>query len=55
MKTIKNIIAALTCSLLISSCGINSALILNHNQNSTQVLLSSNNYKVTDKVAAALM
>jgi hypothetical protein len=36
--------------VLFSSCGVNSALILNHNQSTTQVVLASNNYKVVDKV-----
>ena len=40
-----------TGSLLLSSCGFNSALVLNHNQNNTQVQLSSGNYKVVDKVS----
>lgn len=40
-------------SLVLSSCGFNSALVLNNNQNSTQVQLSSNNYKVVDKVSGS--
>jgi hypothetical protein len=42
---------AVTGALLFSSCGMNSALILNHNHNTTQVHLGSNNYKVVDKVS----
>lgn len=37
--------------MILSSCGMNSALILNHNQNNTQVNLSSNNYKIVDRVS----
>lgn len=34
-----------------SSCGVNGALVLNQNQNATQVHMSSNNFKVVDKVS----
>lgn len=50
MKTIKPIIV-LASIILFTSCGINSSLILNHNQTSTQVHLSSNNFKVIDKIS----
>ncbi len=36
--------------LLFSSCGINNAMLLNVNQSATQVHLTSNNFKVVDKV-----
>lgn len=49
MKTKLSLITIAT-AIIFSSCGINSALILNHNQNTTQVVLSSNNFKVIDKV-----
>ena len=42
--------AVIFISALFTSCGMNSALILNHNQNNTQVQLASNNFKVLDKV-----
>lgn len=52
LKIVKIIlfIMAMVTIVLFSACGVNSALILNHNQNTTQVVLSSNNYKVIDKV-----
>jgi hypothetical protein len=52
LKIVKIIlfIMAMVTIVLFSECGVNSALILNHNQNTTQVVLSSNNYKVIDKV-----
>ena len=34
----------------LASCGVNKAWILNQNQNSTQVHLSSNNFKVVGQV-----
>ncbi|MFY8037229.1 MAG: DUF6567 family protein [Cyclobacteriaceae bacterium] len=37
-------------TLLFSSCGINNAMLLNVNQSATQVHLTSNNFKVVDKV-----
>jgi glycerophosphoryl diester phosphodiesterase len=36
-----------------SSCGVNNALIANLNQNSTQVHLSSNNYRVIERVTGS--
>jgi hypothetical protein len=36
--------------LLTTSCGVNTAVILNTNQNVTQVTLGANNFKVIDKV-----
>lgn len=44
---------AIATSMAFTSCGVNTALILNHNQNNTQVHLSSNNYKVVDKVTGS--
>lgn len=52
MKTTASIFI-IAASLLLSSCGFNSALVLNHNQNNTQVQLASNNYKVIDKVSGS--
>ncbi len=40
-------------TLLLSSCGVNVALIENQNQNSTQVHLMQKNYKVVDKVSGS--
>ena len=53
MKTIKTTLVTIVVSVLLSSCGMNSALILNHNHNNTQVNLSSNNYKILDKVSGS--
>jgi hypothetical protein len=52
MKKVKYL-SVITTALLFSSCGVNSALILNQNQNSTQVHLSSNNYRIVDKVTGS--
>ena len=40
-------------SMLFTSCGVNNAVLLNTNQNVTQVNLSSNNYKVVDKISGS--
>lgn len=37
----------------LSSCGIGTALITNHNQNATEVHLSGNNFKVIDQVSGS--
>ena len=53
MKTTKQklqILLLAAATGLLSSCGFNNALIVNHNQNNTQVQLSTNNFKVIDKV-----
>ncbi|MCB0518894.1 MAG: hypothetical protein H6577_20985 [Lewinellaceae bacterium] len=39
--------------LLLNSCGVNYAVIDNQNQNSTQVHLASNNFKVVDTVTGS--
>ena len=39
--------------LFLNSCGVNNALITNQNQNSTQVHLSTNNYKVVERVTGS--
>jgi hypothetical protein len=50
MKNIRLVFAALSFIALLSSCGINLSTIYNHNSNATQVELSSNNFKVVDKI-----
>ena len=54
MKTTKTILLS-GCIILgaafFSSCGVGYATIQNQNQNSTQVHLSENNFKVVDKVS----
>jgi hypothetical protein len=39
--------------MLFSSCGINTSAIVNHNANTTQVQLGSNNFKVLEKVTGS--
>ena len=48
-----SIIALAGSAIFLSSCGINNALIANHNMNSTQVQLAGNNFKVIDKVSGS--
>lgn len=50
MKNIFLVFAAICVMAVLSSCGINYALINNVNANATQVQLSSNNFKVVDKI-----
>lgn len=49
----KKIAGILIIIMLFSSCGVNSALVLNHNINNTQVQLSSNNYRVVDRISGS--
>lgn len=42
--------AAIAITLVSTSCGVSNAFVLNQNQNSTQVHLSTNNYQVVEKV-----
>ena len=51
-KVFFTIITIFTLSFL-SSCGVNHAFLFNHNQNSTQVQLGSNNFKVVDQVSGS--
>lgn len=37
----------------LSSCGIGTALVTNHNQNATEVQLSGNNFRVVDQVSGS--
>jgi hypothetical protein len=48
---IYSLLLFLTSSL--SSCGISTALVTNHNQNATEVHLSGNNFKVIDQVSGS--
>jgi len=38
---------------LMSSCGIGTAIVTNHNQNATEVHLTGNNFKVIDQVSGS--
>lgn len=49
-KLLKLLVAG-TIVLFMSSCGVNYALVDHQNQNSTQVHLTSNNYKVISRVS----
>ena len=53
MKGIAITALAFGCILVLNSCGISSALVVNDNQNSTQVQLTSNNYKVVDRITGS--
>ncbi len=53
MKKLSLALFAITILLFINSCGINFATVINHNQNATEVHLSSNNYQVVDKVSGS--
>jgi hypothetical protein len=45
--------ALLVLTVSLSSCGIHTALVTNHNQNATEVHLSENNFKVIDQVSGS--
>lgn len=53
MKKQFQVLAIILVSILFTSCGVNQAYLLNSNQNNTQVNLSSNNFKVTDKISGS--
>lgn len=52
MKKIFFVGAVMLSTLTFSSCGINTSLTSNLNQNQTSVILSQNNYKVVNTVSA---
>lgn len=43
----------LLLATFLNSCGIGTALVANHNQNTTEVHLSGNNFKVIDQVSGS--
>ncbi len=51
MKKIGIYSVLLLLAAFLSSCGIATALVTNHNQNATEVHLSGNNFKVIDQVS----
>jgi PBP1b-binding outer membrane lipoprotein LpoB len=53
MKKIVIYAALLMLAAFISSCGIGTALVTNHNQNATEVHLRENNFKVIDQVSGS--
>lgn len=50
MKKSTFLLVAGALLLFSTSCGVSTAFVANHNQNSTQVHLADNNYQVIDKV-----
>lgn len=53
MKKIGIYAVLLFIAAFLSSCGIGTALVTNHNQNATEVQLSRNNFKVIDQVSGS--
>jgi hypothetical protein len=53
MKKTRIYSVLLLLSAFLSSCGIGTALVTNHNQNATEVHLSGNNFKVIDQVSGS--
>lgn len=53
MKKLTFASAALIFTMVATSCGVSSAVYVNHNQSATQVVLSSNNYKVVEKITGS--
>ncbi|MDH5603325.1 MAG: hypothetical protein OEY51_05285 [Cyclobacteriaceae bacterium] len=53
MKKLSNTFIAIVLLAFLSSCGVNAALVLNHNDNSTQVHLAHNNYRVLEQVSGS--
>jgi hypothetical protein len=57
MKKINQKISIYSLALLLaaslSSCGISTAFVTNHNQNATEVHLSTNNFKVIEQVSGS--
>jgi len=53
MKKISIYSVLLLLAAFLSSCGIGTALVTNHNQNATEVHLSGNNFKVIDQISGS--
>lgn len=53
MKTISIYSVLILLAVFLSSCGIGTALVANHNQNATEVHLSGNNFKIIDQVSGS--
>ncbi len=53
MKKIGIYSVLLMVAAFLSSCGIGTARVTNHNQNATEVHLSENNFKVIDQVSGS--
>lgn len=53
MKTFKIITIVILSTFLLSSCGVNTALVANLNNNTTNVELSQKNFKVIEQVSGS--
>ena len=53
MKKLKSITIAIALAVMLSSCGVSGALVLNDNSNATQVQLAGANYKVLEKISGS--
>lgn len=53
MKKITLYAILLLLTTCLNSCGIGTALVVNHNQNATEVHLSGNNFRVVDQVSGS--
>lgn len=53
IKKINSYYGVLLFSVLLSSCGIGTAFVNNHNLTTTEVQLSSNNFKVIEQVSGS--
>lgn len=53
MKKFISYSSIILTALFFTSCGINSAVLLNTNQNVTQVTLSSNNFKIIERISGS--
>ncbi|TWI80136.1 hypothetical protein IQ13_2805 [Lacibacter cauensis] len=53
MKNISTYSFFFLLAVLLTSCGIGTAVVTNHNQNATEVHLSGNNFKVVDQVTGS--
>ena|SRR5689334_24148966 len=53
MKKILLSSLAIIAIVFMTSCGVGNAVILNHNQSTTQVQLAQKNFKVTDKISGS--
>ncbi len=53
MKKISIYTILLSIMGFLSSCGVGTALVTNHNQNATEVHLTGNNFKVIDQISGS--
>ncbi len=53
MKKTGSYSVVLLLAAFLSSCGIGTAIVTNHNQNATEVHLGGNNFKVIDQVSGS--